>query len=60
MGLISIIVPVASRVNRVVLQTRQLDMLAGEVPSHDFEFLFNAFLGNGITLSHSSEMKIPW
>lgn len=40
MGLISIIVPVASRVNRVVLQTRQLDMLAGEVPSHDFEFIF--------------------
>ena len=28
--------------------------------THDFEFLFNAFLGNGITLSHSSEMKIPW
>ena len=28
--------------------------------THDFQFLFNTFLGSGITLSHSSEMKIPW
>jgi Flp pilus assembly protein TadG len=28
--------------------------------THDFQFLFNAFLGSGITLNHSTEMKIPW
>ena len=28
--------------------------------THDFLFLFNTFLGSGITLSHSTEMKIPW
>ena len=40
MGLISIIVPVVSRVNRLVLQTKQLETLASEVTSHDFEFIF--------------------
>jgi Flp pilus assembly protein TadG len=28
--------------------------------THNFQFLFNAFIGSGLTLSHSSEMKIPW
>ena len=28
--------------------------------THDFAFLFNAFIGSGITLSHSVEMRIPW
>jgi Flp pilus assembly protein TadG len=28
--------------------------------THNFQFLFNAFIGNGLTLSHATEMKIPW
>ena len=28
--------------------------------THNFQFLFNTFLGSGLTLSHSSAMKIPW
>ena len=28
--------------------------------THNFTFLFNAFIGSGLTLSHSAEMKIPW
>lgn len=40
MGLISIIVPVTSRVNRLVLHTRQLESLAQEVTNHDFEFIY--------------------
>jgi Flp pilus assembly protein TadG len=28
--------------------------------THNFEFLFNAFIGSGIPLSHTNEMKIPW
>lgn len=28
--------------------------------THDFQFLFNAFIGSGITLSHTTEMLIPW
>ena len=28
--------------------------------THNFQFLFNAFIGSGIILSHSAEMKIPW
>ena len=27
---------------------------------HNFTFLFNAFIGSGLTLNHSTEMKIPW
>lgn len=27
---------------------------------HDFQFLFNAFIGSGINMSHATEMKIPW
>lgn len=27
---------------------------------YNFQFLFNAFLGSGITLSHTTEMLIPW
>jgi glycosyltransferase involved in cell wall biosynthesis len=40
MGLISIIVPVAPRVHRLVLQTRQLENLALRITGHDFEFIF--------------------
>jgi dolichol-phosphate mannosyltransferase len=40
MGLISLIVPVSSRVNRQVLNTRQLEKLASKVAEHDFEFIF--------------------
>ena len=28
--------------------------------THDFQFLFNAYIGSGLSLSHSTEMKIPW
>ena len=28
--------------------------------THNFQFLFNAFIGNGLNLSHATEMKIPW
>jgi len=28
--------------------------------NHNFQFLFNAFIGSGLALSHASEMKIPW
>ncbi len=28
--------------------------------THNFTFLFNAFLGSGLTLSHSVEMRLPW
>jgi len=28
--------------------------------THNFAFLFNAFIGSGLTLSHSAEMRIPW
>ena len=28
--------------------------------THDFQFLFNSFIGSGITLSHTTEMLIPW
>ena len=28
--------------------------------NHSFDFLFNAFIGSGINLSHATEMKIPW
>ena len=52
MGLISIIVPVVSRVNRLVLQTKQLEMLASEVTSHDFEFIF---VDDG---SHQEPLKV--
>ncbi len=40
MGLVSIIIPVTQRVNRLVLQIRQLETLASEVAGHDFEFIF--------------------
>ena len=40
MGLISLIVPVSSRVNRQVLYTRHLEKLASKVAEHDFEFIF--------------------
>jgi glycosyltransferase involved in cell wall biosynthesis len=40
MGVISIVVPVAARVNRVVLQCKQLAKLAENVPAQDFEFIF--------------------
>lgn len=40
MGLISIVVPVVARVNRLVLHTRQLESLAQEEANHDFEFIF--------------------
>lgn len=52
MGLISIIVPVVSRVNRLVLQTKQLETLASEVTSHDFEFIF---VDDG---SHQEPLKV--
>lgn len=28
--------------------------------THDFRFLFNAFIGSGFNMSHATEMKIPW
>ena len=28
--------------------------------THNFQFLFNSYIGSGLTLSHSTEMKIPW
>jgi glycosyltransferase involved in cell wall biosynthesis len=40
MGLISLIVPVSTRVNRQVLLTKQLEKLAERVSGHDFEFIF--------------------
>lgn len=40
MGLVSIILPLPKRVNRLVLQTRQLETLANDVSGHDFEFIF--------------------
>jgi glycosyltransferase involved in cell wall biosynthesis len=40
MDLISIIIPVANRVNRLVLQCKQLEKLAAENHEHDFEFIF--------------------
>lgn len=40
MGLISIIVPVSQRVNRLVLQAKQLELLASDTSKHDFEFIF--------------------
>ncbi len=40
MGLVSIIIPATQRVNRMVLQTRQLETLASQVTGHDFEFIF--------------------
>lgn len=40
MGLISIIVPVISQVNKMVNQAEQLESLAEEVENHDFEFIF--------------------
>lgn len=40
MGLVSIIIPVPQRVNRLILQTRQLETLASDVSGHDFEFIF--------------------
>ncbi|GAG83935.1 unnamed protein product, partial [marine sediment metagenome] len=52
MGLISIIVPVVSRVNRLVLQIKQLETLASEVTSHDFEFIF---VDDG---SHQEPLKV--
>ena len=52
MGLISIIVPVAARVNRQVLHTRQLETLASKVSGHDFEFIF---VGDG---SHQKSLSI--
>jgi dolichol-phosphate mannosyltransferase len=52
MGLISIIVPVVSQVNRLVLQTKQLETLASDVTDHDFEFIF---VDDG---SHHKSLKI--
>lgn len=40
MGLISIIVPVTARLNRLVLQCKQLEKLAADTREHDFEFIF--------------------
>jgi len=40
MDLISIIIPVAHRVNRLVLQCKQLEKLAADNHEHDFEFIF--------------------
>lgn len=40
MALISIVVPVAKRVQRLVLQCRQLEDIAAENQVHDFEFIF--------------------
>ncbi len=42
MGLISIIVPVSERVNRLVLQCKQLEKLASDFNGFDFEFIFVA------------------
>jgi len=40
MALISIIVPVANRVNRLVLQCKQLEKIAAESHDYDYEFIF--------------------
>ena len=40
MALISIIVPVANRVNRLVLQCKQVEKIAAESQKDDFEFIF--------------------
>ena len=40
MGLISIVVPVVSQLNKLVLQTNQLESLAEDNTNHDFEFIF--------------------
>lgn len=40
MALISFIVPVANRVNRLVLQCKQLEKIAAESQDYDFEFIF--------------------
>lgn len=40
MALISIVVPVAKRVNRVVLQCRHLEQIAAQNQDSDFEFIF--------------------
>ena len=40
MALISIIVPVAKRVNRLVLQCKQVEKIAADSKEYDFEFIF--------------------
>ena len=40
MALISVVVPVAKRVNRAVLQCRQLEQIAAQNQDSDFEFIF--------------------
>ena len=40
MALISIVLPVANRVNRQVLKNKQLEKMAAECLDHDFEFIF--------------------
>ena len=40
MALISIVLPVAERVNRLVLQCKQVEKIAAENHDHDFEFIF--------------------
>ena len=40
MALISIVVPVTKRVNRVVLQCKQLEQIAAQNQANDFEFIF--------------------
>lgn len=52
MGLISIIIPVVTRVHRLVLQTKQLEALARETSGHDFEFIY---VDDG---SHDESLKI--
>lgn len=52
MGLISIVIPVASRINRLILHTKQLEALARETSGHDFEFIF---VDDG---SHSEPLKV--
>jgi dolichol-phosphate mannosyltransferase len=54
MGLISLIVPVSTRVNRQVLHTRQLEKLASKVAEHDFEFIF---VGDGSHQDSLSALK---
>jgi glycosyltransferase involved in cell wall biosynthesis len=52
MGLISIVIPVVSRMNRLILHTKQLEALARETTGHDFEFIF---VDDG---SHSESLKV--
>ena len=54
MALISIVVPVAKRVQRLVLQCRQLEDIAAENQVHDFEFIF---VGDGSQADSNSRLE---